>query len=220
MWISIITRLPIENPPPLLSVFWSVPWPDGEHSEKVVCFDCGEEVGIKEAGSRRVRDLKFSELEGLGIVWNRTLGYLPRELDTRCGCETSGSARIQGKDARAIYTKAPFGKENNWAGARKIVHLGRDVRVFPNEFNTLTDEALSERLEAYELVAEDAPQSALVQYILDSDQKVLYEFALLEGADENTALQVATGSNIDENELSNIQPLGWYKLLPAYQAYF
>ena len=226
MWISITKLLPIEKSPPLLSVFWAIPWLHAEYSEQVVCLNCLAQVEIQDgrarSGRKKYRDLKYSELADIDMKWHNDLGYFPMDFDVQCECDEAPV--VQGKRQKTLFTKKSamlgFGAEHNWAGAVKIVHQGRDVRVFPDEYNELNDEMLAERLEAYELVAEDAPKSALVAHVLDTDAKILYEFALIEGASHNIAIQVATGGNIDEDQLTDVEPIGWYRLLPEYQAYF
>jgi len=213
-------------------MFWAVPWPDDKYSEEVYCNNCEELVEIrsndfmakkKNISGRGWRQVKYSELEDLGVVWNSGFGYFPRDSDVRCGCEENPI--VQSKDNSHLYTKQSSAfrmREHNWAGAIKIVHAGRDVRVFPDEYNRTNPDKMRLTLEAYELVHEDAPLAEVAKRILETEEKVLYEFALVEGADENLAMAIATGKNISEDEIEpdEFPAIGWYKLIPEYQGVF
>lgn len=216
MWIILTTRLPVGNPPPKLSIFWSTPWPSEKFGREVWCFNCQGRVFRREG--RKAKEITWDDLKEVDILWDNGYGSFVGEHEYECNCDET---LIQGKEVKALWTNSSiFGKDPNFNGAVKIVHEGRDIRVFPHEFNYITDERMSEIMEAYVLVSEDAPKSALVDYVLDTDQKFLYEFALLEGGTHDIAMQVALGGNIEDGQLTSYEPAGWYRLIPEYQEFF
>lgn len=225
MWITINTRLPIQNPPPKLSMFWSVPWPDHEYASKqgVTCLECGEVI---RKGPRYAKVTREELLEGATSYHGKL--YLERGKFT-CGC--NGDPIVVSEDADSLPDVAasfllkdpkqsPF-REQNWVGARKIRYMGEDIRVFPNEFNPCTPQKMAELIfgEAYELIPDDVATEKLLGTLKDSDQKVLYEYALLEGADHNQAVQAALGMDVTVNE-TQFPAVGWYRLRPEYAAFF
>lgn len=224
MWVSIIKDLPIKNPPPILSVFWAVEWPR-EDLMPYRCLLCGQQVYLPSPEFSRkpppLTAVYFRENADIQCLEHKDGVYPPRELGLECGCGDGGPL-LPSKKTRSIPDGVGFGSEPNWLGAVKIVHKGRDVRVFPHEFTPLTDEAISERMTwgCYDLVAEDAPQAETIKFILDNDTRVLYEFALLEGAEENLAMIVAAGGTIEDDMVTAIPVMGWYKLNKEYARYF
>lgn len=181
-WILLNKKIPTRPSPPRFSLFWSMPWPDGKYSErqKITCHVCGE-VPFKSSGGKLI-----------------------------CAC-TDGNPSPYYVETMVGYDALGFGKEHNWVGARKIRYKGTDIRVFPDEFSILDGAKMRFFLEdGYELIPEGIAEGKLLSGILDGDQKEIRDAAMVDGADEQMALQVALGADITLPD-PEFPPVGWYR---------
>lgn len=113
-------------------------------------------------------------------------------------------------------------KMPNWGRARRILFRGHAIRVFPHEFSALTPESLRLYLveeEGWELVPEGAAAEQIMKGVLEKDQKVLYEEALLDGCTHNQALLTALEVDITLEE-PEFPAIGWYRCKPEIAGVF
>lgn len=116
-----------------------------------------------------------------------------------------------------------FGKaQPNWMGARRIRFMGRDVRIFPHEFSKLPLDRMRMYVLGYEdcegshtFVAGDSAGETLLATIKDTEQKFVYDAALLDGCTPEQATIVALGGDITDEELT-FPPIGWYQVKPEF----
>ena len=110
----------------------------------------------------------------------------------------------------------PFGKEPDWAGARKIVFRGEPIRVFPHEFAIVSRERMAEYVgESHSLVPDGVAEERLSNEVLEGRLRPVYEYALLDGCSHEQALLVASGHDITIPDVE-YPPLGWYRLREEY----
>lgn len=182
-WIMIIRVLPISADvrPPKLSIHWSTAWAESDMTNSLI------------------DRLLWEYTEG-GKYDQNTLAAFKDELD---------------------YTSPTLctihGREQNWLGARAIIYKGEKIRVFPNEYSVV-DAHMDEYTlgvdgdePSHILIPGDASQELLLKGVLDTDQKLLKEYALLEGATEAQAIAAALGIDFSEHP-----PIGWYRIKPQY----
>ena len=119
-----------------------------------------------------------------------------------------------------------FGKDPNWAKARRIAYKEQDIRVFAHEFNQLTPENMALYVlgdddvdPSHDLVSDSVASDMLVKGALDGESKPIYDAALMDGAEHGQALATALGHDITL-PAADFMPLGWYRLKPGYQVLF
>lgn len=89
----------------------------------------------------------------------------------------------------------------------RINYNGREVVLLSYDYKELEDEVLNELLNEpglYEFIQNEQP---VKETIFDSDQKFVYDAALLDGCNEEQAIQVAMGS-----ELNQWSTYGYYNI--------
>ena len=123
--------------------------------------------------------------------------------------------------SRDIVLDPMFGKEPNWARARKIRFSGEDLRIFPHEFSEITTAKLRVYIEGcvVDLVAEGAAEERAVQAVLDGDQRLVYDAALVDGCIPQQAMLVALGQDVSEPD-ADFPPVGWYRVKTEYATVF
>jgi hypothetical protein len=116
-------------------------------------------------------------------------------------------------------------KEPNWAGAMRILYAGAAIRVFPHEYSLMTPDKMqvycvgdSNTEPSHILVPETESAGILHTMITDGDLRPIYDAALLDGCTPEQAY--LTAMEIDITEQIDFPAVGWYKLHPAYAAYF
>lgn len=114
----------------------------------------------------------------------------------------------------------------NWIGARQIVYKGEPIRVFPHEFNIVSDENMliftagdGARDPPHELIVDDVASERIVDAALDNDGKLIYDAALVDGCTPEQAKLVALGMDITMPS-ATVPPVGWYRIKREYGEYF
>lgn len=195
MWIMLTSKLPTRPSPPRMSIFWSVPWPDGRYSAQQArrCQFCGYTI-------KRYRD---------GSQCACKDGPYPVTVDTRLAFDDTG-----------------FGKIPNWVGARAIHFANHTLRVFPHEFSMVSTEnmrayvlGLDGEGPSHDLVAEGVASERAINAVLESDQRMVYDAALVDGATHAQAMATALEMDITI-ETSEFPPIGWYRCRPEYGLLF
>jgi hypothetical protein len=197
MWVMIIKNLPIQNPPPRYSIFWSIPWPSEDamilNSLEFVKSEMNQDDEFPPAGFSRKR--KRREFDP---TIKQTDHAIYSSNDTVFGCATP-----------------------NWFGARAIMYGGEKIRVFPHEFAVQPPEQMNyfiNQEEAFNLVPDNVAEERSVNAILDGELKPIYEAALLEGANHNQALLVALEKDITIPD-ADFPPIGYYLLKEEWREY-
>jgi hypothetical protein len=201
MWIMIITKLSTEVSPPKMSMFWSLPWPDDKISRMQIARAMEDDEDRIQTRTRRRRRAEPSY----------------RDIDDYAA-----------KHNLSEVTKWPAlrGFEPNWIGARKIHYKHNDIRVFPHEFSVLKPESMRMYIlgidgggHSHELVTDDVAQEKLVEQTLNTDQRFLYEYALLEGANPPQATMAALGYDVTVED-AEFLAIGWYRCLREYAEFY
>lgn len=194
MWILLTTKLPTEPSPPKLSIFWSTAWPD--------------EGTISEMQIRKVA------VEVLDV---------PLKKRAALRKDVKEAAKKYINEHEFIYDNYGFGKEPIFEHARRIHYKDTDIRVLPGEYKVQTAELMKEYIfndnPSHELVADTVADESIIEQILDGVTRPIYEAALLDGANEAQAMQVAMGNDITMPD-SEFPPIGWYKCHPSYAVEF
>lgn len=192
MWILITKKIACECAPPKLSIFWAVPWPH-ENYQKDYIYNEREDARVK--------------------TWNPKRRGAPAVMQARLFPLADGT----------LMNDLGL-REQDWQGAMKIHHGGREVRVFPDEFIHVSDDNLEQYIgESHVLMPGSSPAEVeLVAGILDpenKDQRLIYDAALVDGADHAQAIMTALGGDPTKG-MSGLPPIGWYKCKPEYAYYF
>ncbi len=219
MWIMLRTKLPTEVSPPKMSLFWSVLWPGPWDDSMLGKIDrSGFGIGAydpEETTDKRVK----------GRLTKRQL----ESFDYRPLSEEELKKEV-------FLDKNGFGFVPNWARARKIHYKETDIRIFPHEFSDIDNEKMQFYLNenAFEIVPNSVAENTLIygsdgrtvedrpKFISEypqSEQRLIYEAALIDGCTHAQALIVAFGGD-PSDEVSTIPPIGWYKLKPEYASVF
>jgi hypothetical protein len=106
------------------------------------------------------------------------------------------------------------------SGAMGIIFMGEHIRIFPEEFTTVSDDDLEEYIDIkngfHTLIEYQAGTGANIpSQWMDKDQKLLYEAALLDGCTPLQAMSVMVGG-----EVSTVPVIGWYRIKPEYGRFF
>ena len=224
-WIILIKKLPTDPSPPKLSLHWAVPWPDDTWAKKQAntCSECGFEVTRKKNKYYDPVEDDPSEEWNLTCDCEKgpTLNVTPEDREVVSPIGFYGQIKVNGKTCYIA-----LGKEHNWTGAVKINYKQEDIRCFPDEFNYLSAKSMREYINSgsHELVvSEHKPTEQVYDMIMNTDQRLVYEAALLDGASHNQAIMTAASGQIfvDEGATDIEFPvLGWYRCIPEYAGIF
>lgn len=205
MWIMIIKKLPIAEPPPKFSIFWSVHWPDEKIASQQLKLLADEiEEEIREGRSplpKRQRRMSSINMKKDEI----------RE-------EAERTARLRAQDEEWMYFST-ISRDPNWIAARRITYQGQEIRVFPHEFSKLSNRNLAfylmgtgnDGVTSHELVPESVAEIKFQLDALDGDLRPVYDAALVDGCTPGMAYMVAMGVDVND-EAPDVLPMGWYRL--------
>lgn len=194
MWIIINQHLPVENPPPYLSMFWSTPWkPDNVESWKQQIKRWLIQEGFVDGDEKKLK--VFVNKIVAGDMSDENVAAAIEYLST------------------ATYITGLFGKEPNHGIARRIHHEGRDIKVFPHEFSPLKAENMKEYIESgeFKLVGSDIAGDRMIEAVLESDQRLVYDAALVDGCIPSQAMLVALEMDVTLADEQFPPAVGWYK---------
>jgi hypothetical protein len=212
MWLMVTAKLPIKNPPPIGSLFWSQPWPDeGKMAQQT------QEYAVGLLYDRRRR-------QSTQITLRLGKFATPEEEAEWCEMQATEPYFFDGPDDR------PLGKSHNWALARRIHYQGEDVRVFPNEYSLVSNHNLHAYIlgeigngvfvePSHHLVPDDVAGEVLIAGVLDGESRPIYEAALLDGCTHEQAMATAMAQDVTLPD-AEFPPFGWYRLGEAYASYF
>ena len=220
MWIILTAKLPTNPSPPKLSIHWATPWPGerGEDRKKVALMTAynrhitGEDTDLRYVMTARSKEGRKNQLEHFEMDMLKAIAegeWEPPDVESREW------------DFEAMEDSIFPGYEPNWAGAVMIRYKGESIRVFPHEFNTVTDDRLKEYIEhSHELVKAEVADNPEGKALWDSieispEKKALVDAAILEGATATEAALLAAGL-MDIKEGSAVAPAGWYRCHPEY----
>lgn len=209
MWIMLRSKLPTEISPPKMSLFWSVPWP-GPWDDSML-----------DRIERKIKPSEDKDERVEGRIKRKRKVAVPlseEELEQEC------------------FLDVGFGLVPNWVRARKIHYKDTDIRIFPHEFSKIDNEKMQFYLNegAYDLIPTTVAENVLIYgpdgkkieekpaFISEypqSEQRLIYEAALIDGCTHAQALIVAFGSD-PTDETSIIPPIGWYKLKSEHASVF
>jgi len=215
MWVMLRTKLPTEVSPPKMSLFWSVPWPAPWDSLLNRIERTGKGISNPENTTDKRVTTRLTKRE----IRNFYPPLSEEELEQDYFLDSAG-----------------FGLTPNWIRARKIHYKEMDVRIFPHEFSEISNEKMQYYLNenAYDLMPNSVAENMLIygsdgkvvenkpSFISDypqSDQRLIYEAALIDGCTHAQALIVAFGGD-PSDEVSIIPAVGWYKLKAEYASVF
>lgn len=113
-----------------------------------------------------------------------------------------------------------------WQESRKIHYQGEDIRVFPHEFSKPKEKDLllytmGDDIEgpSHTLVTETVAEDSLLKDIMDGEQRLIYDAALLDGCNPAQALMTGLGKDITIPDVK-IPAIGWYRVKPEYGLMF
>lgn len=114
-------------------------------------------------------------------------------------------------------------KDPNWAKARKIVFDGEEIRLFSHEYSVVKEENLHAYVYSEEpshvFRAGNTAEFVLIEKALETDDKLVYDAALVDGATHAQALATALGVDITTAGLE-FPPIGWYEMVEEYKRIF
>jgi hypothetical protein len=201
-WIIIIREIPIQDPPPVLSIFFCVPWAMLPLPK-----------GYEDAKQERLNNIKT-------VLYTQ---YDYTKSDVASMSETQILKLNKKYNIDSWYEDEPYGKFTEEAkrllGAVQIRYKGQQIRLFPEEYSELSRERMREYSEItiYHEVTGDFDE--LYQKPKDPDSVLIYETALLDGCDKYQALNVLNGATAEDMD-DFPPPTGWYEIPVEYRNYF
>jgi hypothetical protein len=114
-----------------------------------------------------------------------------------------------------------FGREPDYANARRIRFAERDVRVWPHEFSAIKPEKMRFLVNenALTLESSDVASDTLIEKALKKGQRFIYEAALVDGCNHAEAMMVAFGKDPTIPD-ADFPLIGWYKCADEYARMF
>lgn len=221
MWITISKTLPVENPPPMLSVFWGEEYP--EDSARGV--DDILEHAIKLWNRHKGKPLKSHKMKyALHQAYNALSELITDQPELAYRDlidEDNEKVRTLLKDevTTSHFLGMKGGYEQNWVGSRKIIYGDETIRVFPSEYTCTKIETFNNVIigyeGAYEMRFNSVAGKELERNALDGENRPIYEASLVDGASHPQALANALGYDVvthiyDATEAGYPPPLGWY----------
>ncbi len=201
-WVMIISQLPIETPPPYMSIFFAIPYPMDIQSELKT---------IKNNKIERVRRALWKfygyEREAVNEMSNEEVLKLNENLEINLDL-------IDG-----IYYDDFQLDTNRRLGALQIRYEGQQIRVFPEEYSVIKKEHMPIYTSfcIFHEVLSDF--SDFWKKPKNPDERFIYEAALIDGCNDFQANNVLSGKNADEvDDLP--PPNGWYEVPKKYCEYF
>lgn len=148
------------------------------------------------------------------IVNDQKERYFDKEANEWWDWSRSGSPI----DPDSDYFMDLFGAEQNWAKAMKIVYKSNDIRILPGEYKLLSPEHMrdyvfgmeGEDIPTHTLIENNEASAMMLAIARDTDLRMIYEAALIDGCNPPMAEMVSMGIEI-ENEALEFPPVGWYK---------
>lgn len=186
MWIMIIKCLPVKNPPPRYSIFWSTAWPseDAMINKSLKLIQASAKYSARDAIEG---DWPYDEVDN--IKETDTYIFTPQDM--------------------------MFGKKTpNWFGARAIIYQGEKIRIFPHEFTPQSNQNMHlfiNQEQAYDFYPNTVAEERQVQLVLTGELRPIYEQALLDGANHNQALLTLLEQDITMPD-ADFPPMGYYVL--------
>ena len=201
-WVMILNKLPIENPPLAMSIFFAIPW------AMEIPFEW-EEVKINKIKSVRRALWKFHGYERavVNTMSNEEVFKLNEKFKINLDL-------IDG----IFYDRFQFDADRR-LGALQIRYEGQQIRVFPEEYSVIKKEHMQIYTSfcIFHEVLSDF--SDFWQKPKNPDEKFIYEAALIDGCNNFQATNLLNGKNADEID-DFPPPNGWYEVPKKYREYF
>jgi hypothetical protein len=221
MWIMLIKKLATDPSPPKFSIFWSTPWLNMHY--------------VRPQLEDWLRDRDFPEMPKRGYSREYYVELLTNwaqenDLDENFFFDDSGkllSEEVIESKLVVVLSKETIisrmmGRENNWAGARKIHYKDTDIRVFPDEFSVMTDEKMAlytglQEDASHDLVPSSVADATLIQEVLSGSLKEIFDAAKVDGATDEQARAMAFGVDVsDQAQIATLPAIGWYRCRREY----
>ena len=228
MWIMLIKKPPTSIAPPKMSIFWAKKECDNSRilsQFKGFLFDKGI---IEPSSILRIR-LNDGTLGSTILAYRQDQDfgeYIGNKIEETVWSEN----KLLDKESLLQFIKFfstelilsdGFGSENNELASVTISYRGEKIKILASEYSILTDEKVKFYVfgveGTYSLMSDSPRSEKFEKSILDEIEVVLYEQALLDGADQEMAIMIAKGISFDMTELPI---LGWYKPNPEFVGMF
>jgi hypothetical protein len=198
-WVLLIKKIPTRPSPSKLSIFWSVPWPHEHYSIQ----QAEQWLDENEHEEEFYLDDRGEHLSREMLIKKALLEYATHNIHV-----------------------GATGVEHNWAGARKIHFANTDIRIFPDEFKLLSNDAMAKYVgvsdeASHVLIPSSVADATLIQEVLSGSLREIFDAAMVDGASDTQAQAMAFGVDVsEENFLSSFPAIGWYRCKYEYAKIF
>lgn len=203
-WVMIVKEVPISKDiaPPLMSIHWAVPWVQG---------------------NGRV-------LTNLIMDYNTWTGGMDNRMSRAAFGQwyEEGKIKIPNETVDTIYPQpSVFGGNPNLFHARRIIHKGEAIRIYPHEFSIMTNEKLkfylnekvgienNGEVSLYELMPSSPAEKEAIESLDSGVNRLIYEQALVDGCNQAQAMLLVSGIKFRLEEESQVPVNGWYRMQPG-----
>ena len=211
MWVMLIKRIPVQNPPPFISIHWAVEWDSFSHEIRVferlfnfyagrtepfddIIYDLFRHLSKNNPSYRKDFDVSEITRKNVKSFYEKHRNKIKAYLRTR-----------------TLYDK--HGEVSNWFGAMKIRFKDDEIRIFPHEYSIISKKNMHIYMnETHELVPSDTASKKFIEQNLTKRQRPIYEASLMDGCTHFQAMLNTMGKPIDDFP----DPIGYYVAKPQY----
>lgn len=217
MWVMIIKKLSIQNPPPRCSIHWAKNYDNLDRETKQFRGLFSFSSYLTEAHQNiayalmkylcKGKEPYLKDYDISDITKNNVNSFYEQHREKI-------REFLADKD---LYDPMWMGLEPNYFGAKRIVFEEEEFVIFPHEYSIVSLENMHIYMEdSHELVPGNTAEKRFIRDNLSKGQRRIYDASLVDGCNHRQAILNVMGKPIDDFP----EPIGWYKMKPEYQAYF